>query len=167
MGPRPPDDPASALAAFTQPAQAEAIDAEIDAAVREPGVTDPTAARRGGEKRLVREERCAYLRPTVLHSESPDTAAAKKEYLFPFVTVVRCPQAEMLAKLGPTLVATAITDDAKLQRALLDAPEIDRLNFGPVPTCAIDWLQPHEGSIVETLFRARAFQRREAAGATL
>jgi hypothetical protein len=32
------------------------------------------------------------------------------------------------------------------------------LNFGPVPTIQLNWLQPHEGNIVEFLFRARAFQ---------
>ena len=35
---------------------------------------------------------------------------------------------------------------------------IDRLNLGPVPTIKLNWLQPHEGSIVDFLFRARAFQ---------
>ena len=41
---------------------------------------------------------------------------------------------------------------------LLDAVHIDRLNLGPVPTTQLNWLQPHEGNIVEFLFRARAFQ---------
>jgi len=35
---------------------------------------------------------------------------------------------------------------------------IDRLNLGPVPTTKLNWLQPHEGNIVDFLFRARAFQ---------
>jgi hypothetical protein len=42
----------------------------------------------------------------------------------------------------------------------MDAPQIDRLNLGPVPTIQLDWLQPHEGNIVEFLFRPRAFQTR-------
>jgi hypothetical protein len=29
-----------------------------------------------------------------------------------------------------------------------------------VPTVQLDWLQPHEGNIVEFLFRPRAFQAR-------
>ena len=33
-----------------------------------------------------------------------------------------------------------------------------RLNIGPIPTIKLDWLQPHEGNIVDFLFRARAFQ---------
>ena len=41
---------------------------------------------------------------------------------------------------------------------LLDSPKIDRLNIGPVATTKLDWLQPHEGNIVEFLFRPRAFQ---------
>ena len=38
----------------------------------------------------------------------------------------------------------------------LDA--IDRLNIGALPTIKLNWLQPHEGNIVDFLFRARAFQ---------
>jgi hypothetical protein len=45
-----------------------------------------------------------------------------------------------------------------LRSQLLDAVHIDRLNLGPVPTTQLNWLQPHEGNIVEFLFRARAFQ---------
>ena len=44
------------------------------------------------------------------------------------------------------------------QRELIDAPQIDRLNIGAIPTIKLDWLQPHEGNIVEFLFRPRAFQ---------
>ena len=44
--------------------------------------------------------------------------------------------------------------------ALIDAVHIDRLNLGPVPTIQLNWLQPHEGNIVDFLFRARAFQTR-------
>ena len=40
----------------------------------------------------------------------------------------------------------------------IDATHIDRLNIGPIPTIKLDWLQPHEGNIVEFLFRARAYQ---------
>jgi len=36
--------------------------------------------------------------------------------------------------------------------------EIDRLNLGPVRTTALNWLQPHEGNIIDFLFRARAYQ---------
>ncbi len=41
-------------------------------------------------------ERCAYLRPVVVHCDSPEVAIAKKEYMFPFATVVECPQDKML-----------------------------------------------------------------------
>ncbi len=155
--PLPPEDPKAALAAFTVKGQAEGINGDIEAALKEPGVEDVAAKHRGGD-RLVRMERCDYLRPTVLHSESPDSAAAKKEYMVPFVTVVRCPQEQMIGKIGSTLVATAITGDEKFRSALTDARNIDRLNLGPLPTTQLNWLQPHEGSIVDFLFRARAFQ---------
>jgi acyl-CoA reductase-like NAD-dependent aldehyde dehydrogenase len=153
--PLPPDDPKAALAAFTVPGQADGVNADIDNDLRESGVHDLTA--RFG-KRLVKKERCDYLRPTVIYCESPEKNIAKKEYMFPFATVVQCPQEKMLESIGPTLVCTAITEDAKFQRALADATHIDRLNIGPMPTIQLNWLQPHEGSIVDFLFRARAFQ---------
>jgi acyl-CoA reductase-like NAD-dependent aldehyde dehydrogenase len=153
--PLPPDDPKAGLAPFTVLSQAEGVNNDIEAALKEAGVKDMTA-KYGA--RMDKHERCIYLRPTIMHSDSPDTAMAKKEYMFPFATVVKCPQEKMLEKIGPTLVCSAITDDKKLQRALIDATHIDRLNLGPIPTIKLNWLQPHEGSIVDFLFRARAFQ---------
>jgi len=76
------------------------------------------------------------------------------------VSVVRCAQDEMLKRIGGTLVGSAITYDETFQRELINATHIDRLNLGPVPTIQLDWLQPHEGNIVEFLFRPRAFQSR-------
>ena len=153
--PLPPEDPKSSLAAFTVAGQADAVSADIDKDVQAPGVHDMTAK---FGSRLVKKERCAYLRPTVILCDSTEPAIVRKEYMFPFVTVVECPQAQMLEKIGPTLVCTAITKDAKFQRALIDATHIDRLNIGAVPTIQLNWLQPHEGNIVDFLFRARAFQ---------
>jgi acyl-CoA reductase-like NAD-dependent aldehyde dehydrogenase len=153
--PLPPEDPKAALAAFTVPGQAAGVSADIDKDLKTPGVTDMTA--KYGD-RLVKGERYDYLRPTVLLCESPEHPAAKKEYMFPFTTVVKCPQEKMIDSIGPTLVCSAITQDKKFQRGLLDAVHIDRLNLGPIPTIQLNWLQPHEGSIVDFLFRARAFQ---------
>ena len=121
------------------------------------GVTDVTAGRRPGS-RVVKAGKADYLLPTVVHCTTPDAAIAKKEYMFPFVTVVDCPESKMLEAIGPTLVCSAITANEKFRRQLLDATNIDRLNLGPVPTIQLNWLQPHEGNIVEFLFRARAFQ---------
>ena len=157
IAPLPPDDPKAALAAFTVPGQAEAISKDIDAALQEPGVEEITAKYRDGD-RLVSRERCDYLRPTVVHCESPEAAIAKKEYMYPFVTVVQCPQDRMIASIGSTLVATGITEDESFRYGLLDAPNIDRLNLGPIPTIQLNWLQPHEGNIVDFLFRPRALQ---------
>jgi acyl-CoA reductase-like NAD-dependent aldehyde dehydrogenase len=158
MGPvqaLPPEDPNAALAAFTVPGQADAVSAAIDQDLKESGTRDMTAK---FGSRLVKKERYDYLRPTVILCDSPTPAIAKKEYMFPFTTVVQCPQEKMLEAIGPTLVCTAITEDKKWQRALIDATHIDRLNIGPIPTIKLNWLQPHEGNIVDFLFRARAFQ---------
>jgi acyl-CoA reductase-like NAD-dependent aldehyde dehydrogenase len=136
---------------------AEAINAAIDADVQTPGVTEVTAKHRSGS-RLVKQGRADYLLPTVVHCASPDAAIAKKEYMFPFATVVQCPEAKMIQAIGPTLVCTALTNNDALRRRLLDAVHVDRLNFGPVPTTQLNWLQPHEGNLIDFLFRARAFQ---------
>lgn len=157
VAPLPMKDPKAALAAFTVPGQAEAISNEIDEGTKLPGVTEVTEKYRNGP-RLIKGERCDYLRPTVLHCTSSEHPISKAEYMFPFVTVVDCPQDKMLAQMGQTLVCSAITKDPKLSQALHDATFIDRLNIGPVKTIALNWLQPHEGNIVDFLYRARAFQ---------
>ena len=149
--------PQAQLAAFTVPGQAKAISEDIDAALESPSNEDITAKHRQGN-RLVERERCAYLLPTVVHCEAPDDPMASKEYMFPFVSVVQSPQEKMLESIGDTLVASAITEDERFRRQLLDAPNIDRLNLGPIPTISLNWLQPHEGNIVDFLYRARAFQ---------
>ena len=153
--PRPPEDPQAGLAAFTVAGMAASVWKMIEADLRESGVEDMTS--RFGA-RLVELPRCAYLRPVVAHADSPAAAIVKKEYMFPFVSVVKCPQEQMLEAIGPTLVCTAITDDPAFQQSLADATHVDRLNIGPIPTTKLDWLQPHEGNIVDFLFRARAFQ---------
>lgn len=155
--PLPPDDPDASLAAFTVPGTAEAISQAIEVDLQAPGVTDVTARYREGP-RLVPRGNASYLLPTVIQCASPEAAVAKKEYMFPFVTVVECAESRMLEEIGPTLVCSAITCHEGFRRRLLDAVHIDRLNLGPVPTTQLNWRQPHEGNIVEFLFRARAYQ---------
>ncbi len=151
----PPDNPQAGLAAFTVPGMGKQVWGAIDADLKESGVTHSTGSY---GPRLVEMDRCSYLRPVVVHCTSPAAAIAKKEYMFPFTTVVECPQEKMLESIGPTLVGTAITDNPAWQQELTDAVQIDRLNIGPIPTTKLDWLQPHEGNIVDFLFRARAYQ---------
>ena len=150
-------NPAARKSAFTVPGVAEAISGSIDADLQAPGVTDVTATYREGS-RLAKEGRADYLLPTIVHATSPEAAITKKEFMFPFATVVECPEAKMLDAIGPTLVCTAVTCNETFRSKLLDAVHIDRLNLGPVPTSQLNWRQPHEGNIVEFLFRARAFQ---------
>jgi hypothetical protein len=156
--PLPPEHPESSLAAFTVPGVADSISNAIDADLARGGATDLTAAIRGDGGRVVKNGKAEYLLPTIIHCESPEAATANKEYMFPFATVVECPEAKMIETIGPTLVCSAITCKPEFRRALLDATHIDRLNLGPVPTVQLNWLQPHEGNIVEFLFRERAYQ---------
>jgi len=152
---KPPEDPEAGLAAFTVDGMAAAVWGMIEEDLKEDGVTDMTAPH---GHRLVEQDRCAYLRPMIVHCSSPENAIAKKEYMFPFSTVVECPQDQMLAKIGPTLVCSGITQDQQLIQGLSDATFIDRLNVGPIPTSKLNWLQPHEGSIIDFMYRSRAYQ---------
>jgi len=155
--PLPADHPEASLAAFTVPGLADAVSQSIDRDLQAPGVTDMSARHRDSP-RVIKEGRAEYLLPTIVHSSTTDAAIVQKEYLFPFATVVECPQDQMIAAMGQTLVCSAITNDQSFRRQLVDAVNIDRLNLGPVPTIQLNWLQPHEGNIVDFLFRARAFQ---------
>ena len=92
---------------------------------------------------------------SLVNHKAPSGPAA---IVFPFVTVVECAEAKMLDAIGPTLVCSAITEKPDLRRALLDATHVDRLNLGPIPTIRLNWLQPHEGNIVDFLYRPRALQ---------
>src|SRR5436190_18483938 len=96
--PLPPDHPEASLAAFTLPGAADAIAREIERDLEAPGVTDMTAAYRDGP-RLVKQGTAEYLLPTVLHCASPEAAAANREYMFPFVSVVRCAEADMITAI--------------------------------------------------------------------
>jgi acyl-CoA reductase-like NAD-dependent aldehyde dehydrogenase len=151
----PPDDPKAGLAAFTVPGMGAAVWQQIEQDLHGEGVTHVTA--RFGP-RLVEQQRASYLRPTILHCESPEAPAAHKEYMFPFAAVVKCPQAEMLRRIGATLVGTVITHDETFRDAATNATNIDRLNLGPIPTTKLNWLQPHEGNLVDFLYRNRALQ---------
>jgi len=157
MTPLPMDDPESGLAAFTIPGAAEAMSSQIDDGCNSPAVTEATAEYRDGE-RLIQNERCDFLRPTVLHVSDPDDTMADTEFMFPFCSVVECPQDQFLEKSGYTLVGSLLSDDETLGRQFIDATNIDRLNIGEVKTIQLNWLQPHEGNIIDFLFRARAFQ---------
>lgn len=151
----PPDDPNAGLAAFTTEGAAEAIWKGVERDCADSQVTEMTASY--GE-RLVEKPPVAYLRPVVLHHDSHESESRNKEYMFPLVNVVQCDQDKMLAAMDYTLVCTAITNDEDFRRDLIASTAIDRLNLGPIATPQLDWLQPHEGNLIEFLYRSRALQ---------
>jgi acyl-CoA reductase-like NAD-dependent aldehyde dehydrogenase len=151
----PPTDPKAGLAAFTVPGMGAAVWKQIAQDLQDANTTHSTAKY---GPRLVEQERASYLRPTIIHTSSPESPVAQKEYMFPFAAVVECPQAEMLKRIGPTLVGTVITYDEPFREAAVNATNIDRLNLGPIPTTKLNWLQPHEGNLIDFLFRNRALQ---------
>ena len=156
------DDPAAQLSAFANPKMAQWIDHQITQGLKTPGAVDLTAERRGSDERLIEVGGITYLLPTLIYCESPDHPLADREFMFPFASVVQMPQAEMVSRMGPSLVVTAITQDVKLTQQLLGSRDIQRLNLGPVPTSVAKWDQPHEGNLFEFLYHRRAIQRAAA-----
>jgi acyl-CoA reductase-like NAD-dependent aldehyde dehydrogenase len=152
--PRAADDPNAQLAPFANPDIARRISAIIDDGLTEPGARETTQH----ESRVAEFNNCTYLLPSIVQCESPDHTLANREYLFPFAAVVECPQSEMLRRIGPSLVVTALTNDENFKRELLNSPHVGRLNFGPIPTNRISWDQPHEGNLFDHLYARRAFQ---------
>jgi acyl-CoA reductase-like NAD-dependent aldehyde dehydrogenase len=155
--PKPLDAPDAQLAGFANPRVPEAINQKIDTALDQLGAEDVSARRRGSE-RIVTLDGQTYLQPTVVFCRDPEHPLAKTEFLFPFTAVVEKPQEEMLDWIGPSLVVTAITDDAAFRQQLLRCPDIQRLNLGPIPTGQVRWDQPHEGNLFEFLYARRAIQ---------
>jgi acyl-CoA reductase-like NAD-dependent aldehyde dehydrogenase len=141
---------------------AEWINDAVEKGLKSGGAVDVTAQFREGG-RFQQRDGMNYLQPTLIRVDSFDQELAIREFLFPFASVVECPQAEMLDKIGYSLVVTAVTKDLEWINRLFDCPHIDRLNIGNVPTNRIKWDQPHEGNLFEFLYTRRSFQIAEIA----
>lgn len=156
----PPDDPNAKLAAFTIPGRRQGdlgADRRGLRARGEPSHRDiRPAASGGGAVRLAAARRCPLQQPGAgdlegrVHvpvrggGEVPPGADAREDW--------------------PDARRHRADRGSRLQAALIDCTEIDRLNFGPVPTTKLDWLQPHEGNIIDFLYRSRALQVPAGAG---
>jgi len=160
--PRSADDDAAQLAPFTDANVAGRISTIIDQGLIEPGASDVSAATRGTE-RLMEWEGCSYLLPTIIVCEDATHPLANREFLFPFASIIKADQDQIPEALGPSLVVTAITNDAMLIQKLVASPHVDRLNLGAVPTNHVSWDQPHEGNLFEHLYARRAFHRAASA----
>ncbi len=68
------------------------------------------------------------------------------------------PQSEMLKQIGYSL-AVRHHQGRKFIEQLVEFPEIERLNIGPVSTMKISWDQPHEGNMFEFLYKRRSIER--------
>lgn len=158
--PRDAEDPDALLAPFANASIAERISKIVDNGLREPGAVEMTEKLRGS--RLVERDGATYLLPTIVHCDSPEHPLANREFLFPFASVVEVKPEQMPEIFGPTLVATALTNDETLIHKMITSPHVDRLNIGPIPTMVIAWDQPHEGNLFEHLYARRAFQRAAA-----
>ncbi|MEM1178439.1 MAG: aldehyde dehydrogenase family protein [Acidobacteriota bacterium] len=154
---RPLDHPESGLAAFPKPHVAHAVSRLVDQLLIIRGAEDLPAKYRDGD-RVADAGGCTFLRPTVIHVSDPEHPLAAAEFIFPFVTVVDCPEDEILDRIGPTLIGSVISEGHAFTQQALECQHIDRLNLGPMPTYKISWDQPHEGNLFDDLYAQRAFQ---------
>lgn len=91
-------------------------------------------------------EHHSFLLPTVLRVDDPSLKISQTELLGHFVTVVVCPQAEMVERMEHTLVAMAITGNTRFYTELDQAPLIDQVHEAEVPTTRLKLGSPHEGN---------------------
>ncbi len=155
MKPRAWDDPDCEISAFAKPEVAEAIDNMLEEGLKTPGAVEVTAKYRSGP-RLVKDGRIAYLLPTVIRCETPEHPLANKEFLFPYTSVIECPQADVFKRIGYTLAASVFSRDAAFIAEAMACPHIERLNIGALPTNRLTWDQPHEGNLFTHLYKQRA-----------
>ena len=153
-----PQDEAARLSGFANPKMADYIEGAIEQDLSEPGAEDMTAPHRTGPRKLVFEGG-TYLTPTIVYCDSMAHPLANREFLCPYASVVEIPQSQMLEKIGPSLVVTAITEDPDFTEQLLESDLIERLNLGAIPTMKISWDQPHEGNMFEFLYKRRSIER--------
>lgn len=156
------DDPDAKLSGFANPKFAEWINEAVEEGLQSDGARDVTAEYRDGD-RFVERDGMNYLQPTIVRVGSFDEDLALREFLFPFASVVECPQSNVIEKTGYSLVMTAVTKDVEWINQLFDHPEIERLNIGNVPTNRISWNQPHEGNLFDFLYTRRSFAFAESA----
>ena len=151
------DDPNAKLSGFANPTFASMINDAIESGLKD-GAVDVSQQLRGGRPRFQSRDGMNYLLPTIVRVPGWSHALGVREFLFPFASVIECPQAEMIPHLGKSLVVTAITKDIAWINQLFACPTIDRLNIGNVPTNHLKWDQPHEGNLFEFLYARRSFQ---------
>ena len=152
------DDPNARLSGFANVKMADFIDAQIDDGLKTPGAPDVTAKYRNGPRKVTFDGG-VYLRPTIVLCDSFQHPLANKEFLCPYASVVQVPQAEMLKQMGYSLAVAAITKDPAFTEQLLNWPDIERLNLGPISTMHVSWDQPHEGNMFEFLWKRRSLER--------
>lgn len=150
----PADDPDAQIAAFANPTIPQRMNQLIEGLL--PEAEDLTEKIRGTPP-FQTIGRVAYMLPTIIWCDR-EHPLANREFLFPYASVIECPQEEIPQAIGDTLVCTAITRDPKFQKKLMACDHVDRLNIGPIPTFKLSWDQPHEGNLFEHLYRQRAFQ---------
>jgi thienamycin biosynthesis protein ThnO len=147
----PLDDAEAMVPAFPDHAVARRIDAIIKAAEAR-GAVD-LSAETTGEPRFVKIDGALFLRPTVLlvHRGDPLLGA---ELPFPFVTVAAVPRDEMAQACRGSLAVTVLGEDERLRRTLRQDPTIDRVHCGGWISGGDRVNDPHEGRLVDFLFRS-------------
>lgn len=96
-----------------------------------------------------------FLRPTVLQLEADDPLYGA-ELPFPFVTVTESPRAMLAHLCRESLVVSLAGEEPDLLEELLQEPTIDKVFHGDQFDRDYDPTDPHEGYLVDFLFRKKA-----------
>jgi acyl-CoA reductase-like NAD-dependent aldehyde dehydrogenase len=150
------EDEKACLSAFANPLMADWIDGTIKSDLEVPGAVDLAEQIRGSERRI-EFEGATYILPSVIYCDSFDHPLANREFLYPHVAVSEVAQAEVLDKIGPSLVLSVFSDDQSFLGEVMACKDAGRLNLN-LPTTYVSWDQPHEGNLFEFLYKRRAIQ---------
>jgi thienamycin biosynthesis protein ThnO len=146
---RPLDDPRACVPCFPQRRVAEAIAAQIEAAVRR-GARDLTSECTGAPLRAERWDEL-FLRPTVLWVDVDDPIFGC-EFPFPFVAVAQARPYEFLQRSRGSLVVALLGASAQLFDEFALDPSIDKVFAGDDFDRGYDPAEPHEGWLTDFLF---------------
>ncbi len=149
------------IPASPDPQRAKSINRIIQQETNGKNAEDITQKLRDNKKRLVEKKGATFLRPTVLLLEE-DVASKNsrlfKEYPFQYCTVTEISEDKTKEKLSDTLTLSMFTNDEEKIKSALRDPSIEKVYASQDTTCDIDLREPHEGYLLDFLFKKKAFR---------
>lgn len=149
------------IPASPSPKRAKNINQLIQQDLTSSNAKDISRKLRDNKERLVQKNGATFLRPTVLLLEENAVTEGNrlfKEYPFQYCTVTEISEDKLDDKLSDTLTLSMFTNDEEKIEAALRDPSIEKVYASQVTTCDIDLNEPHEGYLLDFLFKKKAFR---------